>query len=76
MVQSISLDDIKTAIADIRKCNKRPDSNATHQYVKKNLEIYLTEDDITYTINFLLDKNILLNKSTSKRDSFYFTEKD
>ena len=34
MVQNISLDDIKTAIAGIRKSNKRPDCNAVHQDFK------------------------------------------
>lgn len=33
------------------------------------------EDDIASKINFLLHWNILSNKSNSKEDSFYFTEK-
>lgn len=35
----------------------------------------LMEDDIASKINFLLHWNILSNKSNSKEDSFYFTEK-
>ena len=74
MVQNISLDDIKTAITDIRKSNKRPDCNAIHQFLKKKLEINVTDDDIANKISFLLEKNILSNKCTPKGDSFYFTE--
>ena len=84
MVQSISLDntktaitrinDTKTAITGIRKSNKRPDCNAIHQYFKKKLEINLTEDDTANKISFLLEKNILSNICTSKGDSFYFTK--
>ena len=74
MVQSISLDAIKTAITDIRKSNKRPDYNAIYQHFKKKLEINLTEDDITSKIMFLLQKYFLSKKSTSKGDSSNLTD--
>ena len=74
MVQSISLNDIKTAITGIRKSNKRPDCNAIHQYFMMKLVIDLTEDDIANKTSFLLEKNILSSKCTSKGDSFYLTE--
>ena len=74
MVQSISLDAIKTAITDIRKSNKRSDYNAIHQNFKKKLEINLTEDDITNKIMFLLQKYFLSKKSTSEGDSSNLTD--
>ena len=61
MVQSISLDDIKSFIRGIRKSNK---GLIAIRYFKKKLEINLTEDDIAKKISFLLKKSILSNKSS------------
>ena len=74
MVQSISLDNIETAITGIRKSNKRPDCNVIHQYFKKKREIHLAENDVANKTSFLLEENILSKKCTSKGYSFYIPE--
>ena len=70
MVQSISLDYIKTALGNLSQTL----GNITDQYFKKKLQMNFKKNDITSKMYFLPKNNILSNKSTSKGYYFYFTE--
>ena len=71
-VSNISIEQIKTAIRNIRKVsNRRPDNTAAYQYVSKNFTSNLNENDIVTYIASMIDKNIVVNNPTLKGDSYF-----
>ena len=74
MVQSISLDYIKTALGNLSQTLGNLTKGLTDQYFKKKLQMNFKKNDITGKMYFLPKNNILSNKSTSKGYYFYFTE--
>ena len=71
-VSNIFVEQIKTAIRNIRKAsNRRPDNTAIYQYVSKNFTSNLNENDIVTYIASMIDKNIIVNNPTLKGDSYF-----
>ena len=71
-VSNIFIEQINTAIRDIRKVsNRRPDVKAIYQYVSKNLASNLNENDIVSYIASMIVKNIIVSNPTLKSDSYF-----
>ena len=71
-VSNIFIEQIKTAIRNIRKVsNRRPAVKAIYQYVSKNFASNLNENDIVSYIASMVDKNTIVNNATLKGDSYF-----
>ena len=71
-VSNIFIEQIKTAIRNIRKVsNRRPHVKVIYQCVSNNFPSNLNENDIESYVASMVDKNVIVNNSTLKGDSYF-----
>ena len=75
IVSYILIDQIQSAIIDIRKTIKRPDSKAIFQYITSKYASNTTESDILNFLNKMVEQKIFINKPTIKGDSDFIVNR-
>ena len=72
--KNIFIEHVINAILVIRKNSKRPDNNSVFQYIYDNIHTNINQEYNDELLTFMIDRNLIYNKPTSKGSSYFITK--